>query len=97
MRRLPLTCLALLALVAATALAPLPAAGALVATGPSACDVAGTAAASPQSRLGVLAAIGCGFFCRATVVTAGTQVGTIVGAVACCGYMLFDAFTDVSK
>jgi hypothetical protein len=29
---------------------------------------------------------------RATIATAGTQVGTVAGAVACCGYMLFDAF-----
>ena len=43
-----------------------------------------------DSAIGALAAIGCGIFVRATLVTAGTQVGTIVGAVACCGYMLFD-------
>jgi hypothetical protein len=42
--------------------------------------------------LGALAAIGCGFMVRATIATAGTQVGTIAGAVACCGYALFDAF-----
>jgi hypothetical protein len=46
----------------------------------------------PDTALGALASIGCGVFVRATLVTAGTQVGTIVGAVACCGYMLFDAF-----
>ena len=46
----------------------------------------------PDTAIGALAAIGCGFFVRATIITAGTQVGTIVGAVACCGYMLFDAF-----
>jgi hypothetical protein len=46
----------------------------------------------PNSALGALASVGCGFFVRVTIVTAGTQVGTIVGAVACCGYMLFDAF-----
>jgi hypothetical protein len=49
-------------------------------------------AADPESALGALASIGCGFFVRASIATAGTQVGTIVGAVACCGYMLFDAF-----
>ena len=47
---------------------------------------------SPDSMLGAFAAIGCGFFVRASIATGGTQVGTIVGAVACCGYMLFDAF-----
>ena len=46
----------------------------------------------PDTALGALASIGCGIFVRASIVTAGTQVGTIVGAVACCGYMLFDAF-----
>ena len=46
----------------------------------------------PDTAAGALAAIGCGFFVRASIVTAGTQVGTIVGAVACCGFMLFDAF-----
>jgi hypothetical protein len=46
----------------------------------------------PDTVLGALASVGCGVFVRATIVTAGTQVGTIVGAVACCGYMLFDAF-----
>ena len=52
---------------------------------------AGRPRRSPTPRSGALAAIGCGIFVRATIVTAGTQVGTIVGAVACCGYMLFDA------
>ena len=45
-----------------------------------------------DTALGALASIGCGLFVRASIVTAGTQVGTIVGAVACCGFMLFDAF-----
>lgn len=45
-----------------------------------------------DTAAGAWAAIGCGIFVRASIVTAGTQVGTIVGAVACCGYMLFDAF-----
>ena len=47
--------------------------------------------ATPDTALGALAAVGCGFFVRVTIATAGTQVGTIAGAVACCGYMLFDA------
>ena len=46
----------------------------------------------PDTAVGAWAAIGCGIFVRASIATAGTQVGTIVGAVACCGYMLFDAF-----
>ena len=46
----------------------------------------------PDTAAGAWAAIGCGIFVRVSIVTAGTQVGTIVGAVACCGYMLFDAF-----
>jgi hypothetical protein len=48
--------------------------------------------AQPDTAMGALASIGCGFFVRASIATAGTQVGTIVGAVACCGFMLFDAF-----
>ena len=43
-----------------------------------------------DTLLGGLAAVGCGIFVRATIVTAGTQVATIIGAVACCGYMLLD-------
>jgi hypothetical protein len=46
----------------------------------------------PDTAAGALASIGCGFFVRASIVTAGTQVGTIVGAVACCSFMVFDAF-----
>lgn len=45
-----------------------------------------------DTAFGAWAAIGCGIFVRASIATGGTQVGTIVGAVACCGYMLFDAF-----
>ena len=48
-------------------------------------------ATDPNSVVGALAAAGCGFFVRATLVTGGTQVGTIAGAVACCLYMAFDA------
>jgi hypothetical protein len=73
----------LIALVAALTLLP-PAAGAQVVQ----VDQPTT---QPDSALGALASVGCGFFVRASIVTAGTQVGTIVGAVACCGYMLFDA------
>jgi hypothetical protein len=71
--------LLLLALIAASTLLPC---AALAQDGRSQLD----------TKLGALASIGCGVFVRATLVTAGTQVGTIVGAVACCGYMLFDAF-----
>jgi hypothetical protein len=48
-------------------------------------------AMQPDTALGALASVGCGFFVRASIVTGGTQVGTIVGAVACCAYMIFDA------
>ncbi len=47
--------------------------------------------ASPDSAVGVLAAAGCGFFARWTVLTGGTQVGIIAGAVACCTPALVDA------
>jgi hypothetical protein len=49
-------------------------------------------AVSTDSMGGGWAATGCGIFVRATFATGGTQVGIIAGAVACCGYMLFDAF-----
>ncbi len=51
----------------------------------------------PDTALGALASIGCGIFVRASIATAGTQVATIVGAVACCGYMLFDALVMESR
>ena len=54
-------------------------------------------ALEPDTALGAFAAIGCGIMVRATIVTAGVYVGTIVGAVACCGYMLFDAFFMTPK
>ena len=41
--------------------------------------------------IGAAAAIGCGIYVRATIVTGGMFVGTWVGAVATCGLMLFDA------
>ena len=44
-----------------------------------------------DSRIGVLAAAGCGLFVRLTIVTGGTQVGIIVGAVACCALALVDS------
>ena len=59
-------------------------------------DVAATeappleAASTTDSWLGGLAAIGCGVMVRATIITAGTQVGTIAGAVACCAYAVID-------
>jgi hypothetical protein len=51
----------------------------------------------PDTALGAAASIGCGFFVRVTLITGGTQVGTIVGAVACCAYMVFDAFVMESR
>ncbi len=47
-----------------------------------------------DSALGGWMAIGCGVFVRASIATGFTQVGTIAGAVACCGYMLFDAYVS---
>ena len=83
-----------LALAAALSLAPL----ATCAQGevlPPKSGGAGEASSSEtvtsDSWLGALAAVGCGFMVRATIATGGTQVATIAGAVACCGYMLFDA------
>ncbi len=49
---------------------------------------------SPNSAVGVLAAAGCGFFARWTVLTAGTQVGIIAGAVACCALALVDGLVS---
>jgi hypothetical protein len=80
----------LLALTVTLALGPavaLAQTGEVTATGevPPFDVVAGT-----DSWLGGLAAVGCGIMVRATIVTGGTQVATYVGAVACCGYLLFD-------
>jgi len=44
-----------------------------------------------DSAIGVFAAAGCGFFARWTVITGGTQVGIIAGAVACCALALVDS------
>ena len=86
---LPFALIAALTLLPPAALAqdgaPAPAPG-----GPAALIDRPTA--QPDTALGALASVGCGIFVRASIVTAGTQVGTIVGAVACCSYMLFDAF-----
>ena len=83
-----------IALIAALLLLPLAALAQTAAPAPT--DGPGALidrpAVQPDTALGAFAAIGCGFFVRATIVTVGSQVGTIVGAVACCGYMLFDAF-----
>jgi len=43
-----------------------------------------------ESWVGGVAAIGCGLFTRATIVTGGAFVGTIAGAVACCALMILD-------
>ncbi len=95
MRRSSVTNLLPLLLALIIALAPTGAALATVPSDPAATEASGDG--TDESRWGVLAAIGCGAFVRATIITAGTQIGTIVGAVACCGYMLFDAGTDGVK
>ncbi|OGF11212.1 MAG: hypothetical protein A2W00_10175 [Candidatus Eisenbacteria bacterium RBG_16_71_46] len=46
--------------------------------------------AESESALGGFAAIGCGFFIRATIATGGLAAGTWAGAIACCAYMLLD-------
>ncbi len=84
----------LCALLALVALAPpaLPA--------PLDAATGGTEAPPPEvavttdSWLGGLAAVGCGVFVRATIITAGTQVSTIAGAVACCAYMMIDLWIE---
>jgi len=48
------------------------------------------ATSTTDSWLGGLAAVGCGVFVRASIITAGTQVGLIAGAVACCAYAFID-------
>ena len=60
------------------------------AAAPAQIDEAVVSTVDTDTLLGGLAAIGCGVFVRATLVTAGTQVATIIGAVACCSYMLLD-------
>jgi hypothetical protein len=85
----------LLALIAGLAFLPpvAPARAAVPGGAPDGSPLLGQGrTASTGTAAGALAAIGCGFFVRVTLVTGGTQVGTIVGAVACCSYMLFDAF-----
>ncbi len=87
---------ALITLLLAGALAVTPALAAAQVAGPPASDDATQTTLGPgqvgdDTWLGALAAIGCGFMVKATIATAGTQVGTIAGAVACCGYALFDA------
>ena len=80
------TCVVLSSLLGALALAPAP-----VAADDAAPEAAPAAtAALPDTWLGGLAAVGCGIFVRASIVTAGTQVGIIAGAIACCAYAVVD-------
>ena len=84
-----------LLVAAALALTPVLAAAQTTAP-PAAADQTqtgvGAAEAGGDSWMGGVAAIGCGIMIRATIYTAGTQVGTIAGAIACCGFAMFDAF-----
>lgn len=76
-------------LLCALALVPLPApaqTGDVVATAAPPIEVV----SATDTWLGGLAAVGCGVMVRATIITAGTQVATIAGAVACCAYAVFD-------
>lgn len=68
------------------------AAGAPETAPPPASAPASANAEQSETRLGVWMAIGCGFFVRATIVTGG-NIGAIIGAVATCGYMIFDGAT----
>ncbi len=81
-------------LLVAAVLALTPALAAAQTTAPpAAADQAQTGmGAGDESWMGGVAAIGCGIMIRATIYTAGTQVGTIAGAIACCGFAMFDAF-----
>jgi hypothetical protein len=81
----PLACALAALLLLAPLAAPVRAAG------------VGEGTASGDSALGGWAAIGCGIMVRATIYTGGTAVGTIAGAIACCGYMIFDAFCDTPQ
>ncbi len=87
---------ALTTLLLAAVLALTPALAAAQITSPPATDDATQTTVGPgevrdDTWLGALAAIGCGIMVKATIATAGTQVGTIAGAVATCGYAFFDA------
>lgn len=80
----------LCALVALVALAPVAVPAPIVVGGEAAETPPPGVVVGTDSWLGGLAAIGCGVMVRATIITAGTQVGTIAGAVACCSYMALD-------
>ncbi|MBI5709470.1 MAG: hypothetical protein HZC42_04085 [Candidatus Eisenbacteria bacterium] len=81
-----------LLLVLASTFAPL--AAPAQTTDPVADPASAYEAPTADSVLGVFAAVGCGFFGRATIATGGTQVGTWVGVVACCGFAIIDALID---
>lgn len=76
-----------LALLLTAALTPMAAVATMAqdATDPPAPDTG-------DSRLGVIAAIGCGLFTRAAAID--PQPGIIAGAVACCAFMIFDGLAD---
>ena len=80
----------LAALLGALALAPAGASAQVAADAVTPDTAPVEATLAPTRWLGGLAAVGCGIFVRATIVTAGTQVGTIAGAVACCAYAVID-------
>ncbi len=54
-------------------------------------SMAGPGDVGTETWIGAAAAIGCGIFVRATIITGGAFIGTWVGAVATCGLMVFDA------
>ncbi|HVP14457.1 MAG TPA: hypothetical protein VMS88_02870 [Terriglobales bacterium] len=93
MRRMLCTFLVLALLTGGIGPIHVPAATAAQTAGATIGD-SGDRAADTDSAIGVLAAAGCGLFTRLTIITAGTQVGIIAGAVACCLLMLVDCAAD---
>jgi len=92
MRRLMHAVLTPLLLTAGLTLAPVSFAAADTAPGTPVIDSGEVEdGMTTDSKIGVLAAAGCGLFVRFTILTGGTQVGIIVGAVACCALALVDS------
>jgi len=92
MIRRPVSAALLLTLVAFTWLAPV--APRAVA---AACDVptaATTTVAAGDSWAGVVSAVVCGLFIKATVATAGTSAGVWAGTIASCAFTFFDALFE---
>jgi hypothetical protein len=86
-------CWVLAGLLAAAICVAAPSAASAQALAPASATEATTDAPpllEPETRLGALAAIGCGFGIRISIMTGG-NIGAIVGTVALCLYALVDA------